>query len=217
MGSSYRRLEVQLPQFWLEEHADAEDTLASALRKQRDEGKALDEYNEKDRAVATILQALREKGPVGPSATVPGLAGFLESYWEDIQRAPANAAEVDQLRRELEDLDLGELRLRAEQEGLESVDGGFESGEDSEKGSLINRIVRLHDGLSRSEVNAFVEGLHAAEPGAATASTRGDTTKRAPSAAPAPSFDVDDNLWDSVKLRVGFTRSLHHNLISGCF
>ena len=51
-------------------------------------------------------------------------------------------------------------------------------------------------------------GLLLPEAGAATATTRGEATKSASSTAPAPAFDVFDNLWESVELRAKYRKIL---------
>ena len=95
MGSSYRRLEVQLPQFFLEVQRDAEKLAVEVLRVENQVAKRQVEYEQKEAAAVKLLLEMRETGLSDDAATVPGLALFLEQYWSNnIPRDPERVQAV---------------------------------------------------------------------------------------------------------------------------
>jgi hypothetical protein len=93
MGSSYRRLEVQLPQFFLEVQREAEACAVEVLRMEKQVLRMEEQTAEKQAAFedteAKLLQKMRDAGPSDLGATeVPSLTLFLQQFWSDIQRDP---------------------------------------------------------------------------------------------------------------------------------
>ena len=83
MGSSYRRLEVQLPQFYRKVQREAEDACVEVLRMEQQVAEKQLVYEQKEATATAMLQKMRETGPSDDAATVPGLAVFLEQYWSN--------------------------------------------------------------------------------------------------------------------------------------
>jgi hypothetical protein len=98
MTSSYRRLEVQLPQFFLEAQRQAEACVVEVLRKEKQTAAKQAAHHTKEADAAKMLREMRERGPSDLSATVPGLALFLEQYWSDIPRDDERVQAVRQPR-----------------------------------------------------------------------------------------------------------------------
>eukprot|EP01043_Picozoa_sp_COSAG02_P036463 COSAG02_NODE_2671_length_8285_cov_18.268752_1_plen_126_part_00 len=99
MGSSYRRLEVQLPQFFLQAQREAEACAVEVQDMEKEIAEKQRSFQQKDDRAAKLLRDMCDAGASDQSATVPGLALFLEQYWSDeIPRDPERVQEVRWLR-----------------------------------------------------------------------------------------------------------------------
>ena len=126
------------------------------------------------------------------------------------------ALQIQALRNELERLEFPALLARAEREGVESVDGDADMLDQTNHASLVNRIVRLHDGLSEAEAARFAEqilGSGEATPG--VMATRSSLTGRLSGVAASSSNSSGGlggsyhaDLWASVELREKYRRVL---------
>lgn len=98
MGSSYRRLEVQLPQVFVEVQREAEACAVEVLRLEKQTAEKQAAFEDKETAAAKKLQDMRDKGPSDLDATeVPSLTLFLQQFWNDIPRDPDRVQAVRQL------------------------------------------------------------------------------------------------------------------------
>ena len=95
MGSSYRRLEVQLPQFFLQAQREAEACAVEVQDMEKEIAEKQRSFQQKETDAAELLREMCDAGRSDQSATVPGLALFLEQYWNDeIPRDPQRVQEV---------------------------------------------------------------------------------------------------------------------------
>jgi hypothetical protein len=97
MGSSYRRLEVQLPQFFREAQREAATCASEVLRMEEQVEEKRIVYEQKEADAASALREILDAGPSEDAVTVPGLDLFLEQYWSD--NIPRDADRVQAVRR----------------------------------------------------------------------------------------------------------------------